>query len=963
MNKEDYIFIAQRQRLAFTTPKLWSMSIKALSGTINMPIESDILIDLEKLKMDREKYSHYTIEQVKKLLFERLITFPSGANKGGLIDILNSSENVEIFNLDDDQQSVINHIAESKDKMFIIQAGAGAGKTTTLTHIAKRLIDLDSSERILVLAYNVAAEAAFIKKTKMIKVPRISNPNIYDNSKFGTAICTFDKFGNRVNQFDDKTHSLMYEGEEEIDYNFTDGYRHALERACINLMKSAKILHFTTMIIDEAQDILPQHVQIINVMMPHVKRVIIAGDPMQELYEGASWYRTLLKEHKILNLRYNHRSHPEIVKALNIFAERNFPDIYVPQIATLPETNDGKRRFKILTLDSDNFTYVGNVCGEIVSTDSRYYILSPITTCKFGLTQVAPSARQMINEIRPSTVVQVAKSGEKIDDAQCVISTSKLVKGTEADNVIIYGTELSYSIIVSKDVIARHIYVALSRAINNVTLVHRTTMDVDAHILLQDLLKFADCGPIVIRPSNSFINTSINIDVTSGGDFTPESGLCASESIKLGMSKSLPTGQLLPIEIMDDLDFVNIYVESIIMDRLGILPFQPADLDIIIHTKKYSRLVYEDKIYKIVTSSENEPLMRSIVDKVKEMGPANNAYAYALVKFSIMAGRLWTISERLEYSDYLDPYINNCVKQLMVICGDDAKVKFMTCGTYNVKPGRQEEGDSTAVINYDINIVINGRPVEIKFFDEITPLQRKRAAIYAALLGAPSAIIYNLKTGIIENIASSSIDQIEMTAKAIVGLRFAKDFKAKMVKYSSTQKPVKSPAANAPCVISVDMETIGDLTTEIAAIAFSPTDYKILGVYHKILPGVSLYRGKKNSNIQREICAKLTNLDIVDEVKLRECQISQTELFKQWIFELSETAPILHWSGSEGKEYKNTIDVRNSIYRPWLIHEKMSSTKLTDASEHICRKFNWMAHRAFDDTIINSIIFMACSEA
>jgi hypothetical protein len=963
MNKEDYIFIAQRQRLAFTIPKLWSMSLKALADNINSPIDGTILADLENLKINREKYAHLTVDQVKKLLFERLITFPSGANKGGLIDILNTSEKVDVFNLDDDQQFVINHIAESKDKMFIIQAGAGAGKTTTLTHIAKRLIDMDSGERILVLAYNVAAEVAFIKKTKLIKVPRIANPNIYDNSKFGTAICTFDKFGNRVNQFDDKMHNLMYEGEEEIDYNFTDGYRHALERACINLTKSAKLLHFTTMIIDEAQDILPQHVQIINVMMPYVKRVIIAGDPMQELYEGASWYRTLLKEHKILNLRYNHRSHPEIVKALNIFAEKNFPDIYVPQIATLPETNDGKRRFKILTLDSDNFTYVGNVCGEIVSTDARYYILSPITTCKFGLAQVAPSARQMINEIRPSTIVQVAKSGEKIDDAQCVISTSKLVKGTEADNVVIYGTELSYAIIVSKDVIARHIYVALSRAINNVTLVHRTTMDVDAHVMLQDLLKFADCGPIVIRPSNAFISTSIHIDVSSGGDFTPESGLCSAESISLGISKSLPTGQLLPIEVMDDLDFVNIYVESIIMDRLGILPFKPEDLDIIVHAKKYSKLIYEDKIHKIVTSAENEPLMRSIISKVKELSPGNNAYAYALVKFSIMAGRLWTISERLEYTDYLEPYINNCVKQLMVVCGNDAKVKFMTCGSYNVQPGRQEEGDATAVIDYNINIVVNGRPVEIKFFDEITAIQRKRAAIYAALIGAPSAIIYNLKTGIIENISSSSIDQIEMTAKAIVGLRFAKDFKAKMIKYSSTQKPIKSSAANAPCVISVDMETIGDLTTEIAAIAFSPTDYKILGVYHKILPGVGLYRGKKNNNIQHDICAKLTNLEIFDETKLRDCQVSQTELFKQWIYELSETAPILHWSGSEGKEYKNTIDVRNSIYRPWTLHEKMSSTKLIDASEHICSKFNWKFHRAFDDTIINAIIFMSCSES
>ena len=960
MNKEDYVFIAQKQGACYTVPKLWAM--KNIADIITLPISDDILSQLDALKKLREPYAKHTVDQIKKILFERRITYPSGANKGGLIDILNSSENTEAFNLDEDQIRVIDHITKSTDKFHVIQAGAGAGKTTTLTHIVKQLIDNEPTERIIVLAYNVAAETAFAKKMKMIKVPRIANANIYDNGKYGAAVCTFDKFGNRVNKFDDHSKEILYD-EEEIDepVQLHSGYRQALERACINLSKNADMLKFTTMVIDEAQDILPQHVQIINVMIPLIRRVIIAGDPMQELYEGASWYRTLLKEHNILCLRYNHRSHPEIVKALNIFAEKNFPDIYVPQIPALPDNNDGTRRFKIITLDSEQYSYVGNVCGEMVSTNDRHYILSPITTSKFGLEPVAPSAQQIINEIRPSTIVQIAKSGENIDTAQCIISTSKLVKGTEAKHVIVFGTELSYSIIVTTDVIARHIYVALSRAIDTLTLVHKTTMDADAHIMLQDLMKFADCSPVVIRCVSNFINTSTTVDVTSGGDFTPESGLCAAESITLGEFRSINSDQIIPIDVIDDLEFVNLFVQSLFMDELGILPFNLDELEIITHVKKYTKLTYENKRHKLITTSQDEPAVRAIIDKVKLLNPSNNAYAYALVKFSIMAGRLWTVSERLEYTEHLNPYIKNCIEQLLIICGKEKEVKFKSCGAYNVQPGRREAGDSTATIAFDINILIGNTPIEIKYFDEITPVQRKRAAIYAALVGSPTALIFNVKTGVIENIACANLLQIEMTAKLTVALRFARDFKIKMDRYPTNQKPVTIPAAKSSCVIVIDAESCDGLTTEIAAVAFSPTDYKILGVYHSLYPGVEIYRGEKIYSKQHEIIAKMTMLTIKNKQLLTSKQEVQSLAFKKWISETSETAPILHWSGSEGKEYENTIDIRNNVYRPWLATGSMKSTKLIDAAEHICRKLNWIPHRAFDDVILTATIFSACT--
>jgi hypothetical protein len=228
-------------------------------------------------------------------------------------------------------------------------------------------------------------------------------------------------------------------------------------------------------------------------------------------------------------------------------------------------------------------------------------------------------------------------------------------------------------------------------------------------------------------------------------------------------------------------------------------------------------------------------------------------------------------------------------------------------------------------------------------------------------MGAKFGLIYNLKTGIIETVAAANKMQVEMTARATVGLRFARDFKNKIIKYQTEQGLIQTPFAKMPCLISVDIETCGDFIMEIAAVAFSPADYKILGVYHKITPGVAPYVPNKLHNKQETIIGQITNLMIGDRKKIIDNQIDCMTKFKGWIQLISETAPIIHWGGSEAKDFTNTLDIRNTIFRPWLKTDKLSNTKLIDTAEHICRKYNWIPHRAFDDAVLTCIIMTALS--
>lgn len=962
MEKEDLVQIAISQRVAFTLPKLWSFTVKKLNEIIMTPIDDSILQKLKITQDARAKYAKLTVDKLKQMLAEKHITFPSGINKGGLIDIINQNETTEIFSLDSDQIAAISHISQSTDKTFVIRAGAGAGKTTTLAHVTKQLLENNPQERILVLAYNVAAEAAFSKKIKLIKVPKITNVNIYDNSKFGVAVCTFDKFGYRINKYDEMT-TQTYDEDADNDLNFAEGYRRALERAFVNLTKNSHLLKFTTMIVDEAQDILPQHVQIINEMIGQVKKVIIAGDPLQELYEGASWYRSLLEEHNVINLRYNHRCGPQIVAALNLFIERNFPALYVPQIPVIVDTDDTKK-FNIIVADTINCTYIGNICGDLVNSKDRHYILGPITTNKFGLDNIAPAARQIINEKNPTCNVKVAKSGDRIDDIDCVISTSKLVKGTESDHVILFGTDIAYAIKLDKNTVARHFYVALSRGIKTLTLVHRESIEKEAFDMLEPLIELAGGGRRQnIIAANAFTLPSTIVEVSSGDDFTTESGLCTSESIAAGEFASLATGQSIPIDIQGDDDFVGLFAESLIMDKLGILPFRCEDVEIVKHGKRFTHIGYENDRYTIYTKANNEEAIVNLINTIKLLSPKNNAYLYALIRFSIAAGRLWTVSERLEHVEHLEPYIENCTKQLLAVFKktdpSDLCINFMHHGSHEAQPGRGEEGEASASLEYNINITIEGHPIDLKYVDEITVTHRKKSAICAMIMGAKFALIYNLKTGIIETVAASNKMQVEMTARAIVGLRFARDFRNKLIKYQSEQSLIQTPYAKMPCLISVDIETCGDLIMEIAAVAFTPADYKILGVYHKILPGVAPYVPSKSHSTQETIIGKLTNLMVKDKKILTEIQVSHMTNFKAWIFSLSETAPIIHWGGSEAKDFTHTLDVRNTIFRPWSKTDKLHNTKLIDAAEHICRKYNWIPHRAFDDAVLTCIVLAA----
>jgi hypothetical protein len=957
-SKEDAVFIASCQNLAYTPSALWAMKQADINAKLLLPINAEILAKLEDVKSRRAKYDKMSKPELEKALKDRQIKPLSAMTRTGLVDLLASNESISKFALDPDQLAVIEQITANpptNKATFLIKAGAGAGKTTTLAHIAKIMA---SESRVLVLAYNVAAEEAFIKKVRFLGVKRIKSEDIYDNSKTGVAICTFDKFGYRVNQNGD-------------EISKSSSFRIELELAFKNLQKNYTKLQFSTLIIDEAQDILPQHVQIINVLKEVINTVIVAGDPIQELYEGASWFNEELKagDSPSLNLRYNHRSSPKIVNILNVYGRTNFPAIYVDQIPCLSESESDY--VNVVSINTNNFSHIGSVCGELAGPTAQLaYLLAPITIHKFGLGDVEPAARQFISEINPAASIITAASNVKLEGGNYIISTSKLVKGTEADTVIIYGSELTYEIVINQKAVARHIYVALSRASRRLVIVLSADIGPIAAEIMGTTIEAAGGAIPKVANIGTYAKPSIDVEVSSG-DYVPENGLCSLESINNPKFKQIATPATIFIDDCNDADFINIYIKALFMERLGILPIDSDTIKVVKHNKRYSHLTYNDNMYEIHTKNNDEPWISELIEKLA--GIRYPAYRYALVWFSVRAGRVWTVSARLEDPEVVDlmsESVDMCFNQLMALFkGQPINAKFMLAGSHSVYPGRfsstpqlwnnDTSDDAAAVISYEIDIIINGRPVDILFINEINDCHRKRAAIHATLTGASSSYIFNTKNGILENIEAAPINIVYMSARAMVAIRFIKNFKMRMEKFSAS-KTISTPIAKKASLISVDFETdaSGNII-EIGAFAFAPADYKILGVYHCVCPGIAQYNAKTLVGGMRDrICADITGLMVVDALAVADAQKKTTEGFYDWMASISADPTILHWGGSEGKQYQSTLDVRNAIFRSW-IGGRINETTLKTASNQLCKDYKWQEHRAYDDCLITAIVFMS----
>jgi hypothetical protein len=112
------------------------------------------------------------------------------------------------------------------------------------------------------------------------------------------------------------------------------------------ILQTRPMKNWDYVLIDEVQDVHGKLEDFANQLKSCAKRqTVLAGDPRQEIYPGARFFSDLWTtssdEQKFI-LKYNHRSHPDIVHALNIYSSYCFKTLHHEQgalrLSTTPLT-------------------------------------------------------------------------------------------------------------------------------------------------------------------------------------------------------------------------------------------------------------------------------------------------------------------------------------------------------------------------------------------------------------------------------------------------------------------------------------------------------------------------------------------------------------------------------------------------------------------------------------------------
>lgn len=996
MKKEDYVLVSNMRKLSYTSAELWKQSTAKLSKLLTPTVQeySEILLQRERrAEFDAAHRGASTIEALQDMTRSSGLTCPAGITRGGLIDrLINYLVDHQLepaIELDSDQVHIVQN--RYNDARLIIYAGPGAGKTTTLCHLAKAIVDHDKQARVLMLAYNRCAEETLIGRLKQLKAKRIAKPQVNNNAAFGVAVLTIDKFGYQVNAAGANTLDEVFGTHTEASIALVDEkqslntYRAKLEAAIIRLQNGVDV-RWTTVIVDEGQDIQPVHASLIEALIAPrggapVPRFVVAGDPRQELYPGAVWFSeiwaTALVSEKVV-LRYNHRSAPEIVKALNAYSRANFPTLHEDQIASRPaggnivlhSVNAERDWTQSSSGQKMSARRLGERVGQCLSAGEprKCYAIGPISVGTFNLDVTTDAARQIVHENRPGALV--VPNDNSISADYC-IATSMKVKGTERDHVIVFGVDISYSIKVDLPKLIKTIFVALSRARDILELITRDFPEERVAIIMSPII--GTRPSTTLEPWNKGPKYLPYIQVASTNALASTQGLCTSGvSVTVADKIQSPTHLTLPGNHGDD-DFLGIYAEALLAHALGVPLARKVTVLAECDPAKRGFGRSEDGTCTLRVEARSVDKLQMMVDSAVQMG--TESYTHAALRYSALAGRVWTVSERIGKSRYNVSELASWLLDLLQLKGQgqptDATptVRYCVGGCLDLKFTRLLESNTSSSpgrIVYEIDFIINGVPVEIKYVAELTIEHRRQAAIYAAIIGAPRALLLNMRTGVAEWILAPPMRHLTEVARALLSLREAHSCAIGPL-CSRTITPPPELAAAAECVIAIDTEcTVMGEIVEISAIAFNIIGCCIHDVFDLRHPS-AIETPQPKCTERKQLFDLLEDAGL--KVPLNLPKWSGEKQLRLWIANLPFPRRVfVHWAGAERTllgEEERTLDGLHAIFRPWLELGKVgrrNHTRLIDAVGQMVPSVQTIPHRAFEDAIATMSVVVAATK-
>lgn len=368
-------------------------------------------------------------------------------NRLNSLHFIDMNEDIPIVrNLSEDQSKFIESILNGTENNHLLIAGPGSGKTTTLSHLVRELIDRD--KRVLVLMYNRNVRDDMIRLLKQCGISKVIKnimPKHLDNQ---VLVTTMHKYASMFVKY----------GTSGIDYD-------QLFRKIIP--SKLKEIHWDYCIVDEAHDIQPDQLNFLIDKIPKNK-LIFAGDFMQTLYSSNdSMLQNIIgKIESVHCLSYNYRSSGNIVNILN-----KLPKVcpYKEQTAIYEDMHD-----VILDKSKDYPTSVLKYLRDFKPGET--FIIFPMTIKYHGMDESIENILKYISSEDPERFRRIHRykpigiDGIMRNDTDYIL-TSKGCKGLERKQVIIFGTEdLDQNLY---ETALRHIFVGMSRALERLVIVTR----------------------------------------------------------------------------------------------------------------------------------------------------------------------------------------------------------------------------------------------------------------------------------------------------------------------------------------------------------------------------------------------------------------------------------------------------------------------------------------------------------
>ena len=1024
-SKEDLVLVARRRRLALTTAKLWRSRVGELRELVGSITDDEEKV-VEAARNNRKSYlidgNRPTIASLTARLREMGVTTHQGITRGGMLDLVNehADKAVFVFALDSDQTKAV---AGWNKSSLLINAGPGAGKTTVVCHLAAECAAHD--DKVLMLVYNREAENTLTKRLKQLGVRLIQKKRIDEAAVVGCSVMTFDKFAYQINT---RMSQVLADGfEDGLEDEFEDGnvdelagnsafdtagfdgtsYGRELNTAASAISDdrpgTESLPKWSVIIVDEAQDVTTVHRRLIDGVVrlnPGIRK-IVAGDPRQELYPGTGWFSELWAssdDGERAVLHYNHRSSPAIVDAINIYSRSAFPSLHHEQTAALGDDDAGEGVFlheipctsarwwmdkHLLTTSSQE---VGRAVGSLLvrSEPGSAYAVAPVTIEKFNLGIATAAARQSIEDWKPGAILIAAHMVDKsaLQNSVYIAATSRKIKGTERDAVVVYGADVEYGGVEISS-LAKMLFVALSRARKTLHIVVRKLTGQRIGKLLAPVVEFLGGARIINSVvSKPTLRNTVPVVDSGMGDVSGSYGICYSDALSPEVLTRMDVDPV-TIDSKGDSDFVGCFAEALVAEAMGV----DLALEVVIveEPDRNKRGIYYDPICReyAIRSAKNMQLeYEEMVVARRAADRTFLAYEHARMKFSVLCGKVWTVSRHVvadrDHYKTMQAQAARLVGSLFGADGGAAMISSHAGVEYSVmfehELTTERDGSRAGSVVYVPDLMIDGIPVELKHTDETTPNHRRQAGIYAALRGAPYAILVNTKLGMAERIKPLTTDAVEATSRALLAMSVGQAALSRL-----EARAIRPPKSLTPsCIVSVDVEkSVDGHVTEIGAVAFSATDRAVISTFRAVADGVGVaprpgdepatlgYLRPGGYNIWAEKIEQMTGLRVENRDAFAAGSKALVARFRTWARSLPTLRTFIYWGGSEAELLSGvageTCDVYNGLFRPWLDHGgqmRQGSCRLSDAAQQVVGGFKFTPHRAYEDALATGSVFV-----